>query len=184
MMNGHYEWKGDHLTMLSSSITKTVETALQQGPVFARHLGWHTGSGARFIAFQTLDQFHQDLSLLEPGDTYWIWSIPRLVKEGLCLAHLTNLGQGLSSSATSARVVGSLEDGSEILAAFFSGSLSPQACADDTYGGLTELIEYYERVGYSEIYLFTLTVIDKENHYLIHARFPNSNGEIPVWEAE
>ena len=183
-MSGHYKWTKCHSTMLSSAIERTIQTALQEGPILARHLGWHTGSGARFIACQTLDQFHQDLSLSQPGDTYWIWSIPRLVQEGLCLAHLTNLKQILSSIAISARVIQSLEGGNEILAAFFSAPLSPQACTDDTYPGFMELIEHYGRDGYSEIYIFPLTVIDREIHYLIHARFPNSTGEIPVWVSE
>jgi hypothetical protein len=111
-----------------------------------------------------------------------------LEEKKLVLAH----GQGLPNTQNNSLLVSPEDLASvrqylsvsynEIINVYVSWDTRTAAidCGDiDSYDDLEGDIRNHSHA-HSEIYIFPLTDIDKPEHYLLQAKYPNAKGEVPI----
>ncbi len=181
-------WVKDKPNILSAESLVKIEAALEQGVVFGHHCHYYGGCSLDKWAFLDSKLFKEYVSQSRPGDLYIAWSVKDLEEKNLLLAH------GRSSSDTqSESLLISVEDlqhvrqylsveNNEIINLYISWDTRTVAihdgdieCFEDLEGEIRE-----HSHPNSEIYVFPLTDIDKPEHYLLQAKYPNDKGEVPI----
>jgi hypothetical protein len=165
-----------------------MDKAFKQSAVFGLHMHYAGGTSPDTWAFLDFGPYRDYLSLSRPGDLYFAWSLRDLIEKKLVLAH----GKGSSNTQADASLI-SAEDLQpvrryldiqyhEIINLYISwGSrtvvtdLGDKDCFED----LEDDIRIHSHI-HAEIYIFPFTDIDKPEHYLLKAKYPNDKGEVPL----
>lgn len=181
-------WVKDKPNILSAVSLAKIKAALKQGVVFGHHHHYYGGRSQDNWAFFDFNLFKEYLSQSRPGDAYGAWSVKDLEDKKLVLAH----GRSSSSKREIPLMISieELQRVKQYLSVQFNEIINIYISWETRtvtidYGD----IESYEDLEYdfqthshpnSEIYVFPLTDIEKPEHYLLNAKYPNHKGEVPI----
>ena len=187
MIEGN-RWVADKPNILAPEHLAKVEHATQRGIVFGLHCHYKGGGSPSRWAALDFQQFNQYIARSRPGDLYFVWSAQDLLDKGLALAHARYPPEAPSGVLIfSADVLEGVKsylshEYNEFIAVYIDWTARTAECdfGDiDSYDELREKVTRYSRRD-CEAYVFPLTPIDKPEHYLVEAKYPNEKGEVPI----
>lgn len=187
MIEGN-RWVTDKPNILAPEHLAKVEQATQHGVVFGLHCHYKGGGSPSLWAALDLQQFNKYIARSRPGDLYFVWSAQDLTNKGLVLAHARYPQEAPSGALIfSADVLDSIKsylshEYNEFIVVYIARTTRTAEC---DFGDIYSYDEFKEKATrYSrrdcEAYVFPLTLIDKPEHYIVEAKYPNEKGEVPI----
>lgn len=181
-------WVKDMPNILSAESFTKIEWALKKGVVFGHHHHYYGGRSLDNWAFLDFNQLKEYLSHSRPGDAYDAWSVKYLDEKKLVLAH----GRSSSSRRENSLLISTaeLQRVRQYLGVQYNEIINIHISWDtrtvtidygdiDSYEDLENDVQFHSHPN-SEIYIFPLTDIQKQEHYLLTAKYPNDKGEVPI----
>jgi hypothetical protein len=177
------EWITDGPNILAPYYFTRIQQAFAAGPVFGRHHHYAGGSSANNWAFRTFKPFWHYVTRSKPGDLYVMWSLPDLLAKDVALLHLTGDTVASIPDNCLAAVKTYLDTRfNEFVALFHSRGrdiIDVQINDIDGYEDLRERIEQHSRRG-GESVVFPFTRIETDDYVLLEAKYPDTEGKVPV----
>ncbi len=184
------EWTRQQLHLLSDENIENVRRALAKGWVFGIHYYYGGGGSGDCVAFKNIDEYLNRVTHARAGDLLTLWSVDQLRDLNSLIAQTGRTTvQDITSTADEREDVNwqvidryLAINGNELLAiADQSPSLPLRIILVDA-GWKAELQEF---VGSAiacgaTLVLAPLTEIDARGQYLIRAKRPNADGEVPL----
>jgi hypothetical protein len=182
------QWVKDTPNILSPESLAKIEAALQQGVVFGLHMHYYGGRSLDTWVFVDFNSFREYLSLAHPGDLFTAWSVRDLEEKELVLAH----GQSSPNAQANPSLISkdNLQSVGQYLRVQYNEIFNVYLSWDtrtattelgdrDSFEDLENDIRQHSYAN-SEIYVFPFNDIDKPEHYLLKAKYPNDKGEVPL----
>lgn len=189
-MSHGLNWSAKGPSILAEDTLRAVESALEEGWIGGIHLYYGGGGSGDSIAFSTFDAFHSHITSSKPGDLFIMWSVAELRKRGLLLVDngfnpRLEAGLSLLSQGDLIGVRGYLaqKELNEIFSIRSRGGGELEATMTDLEGTYEDrFLTFTQEIAEDgdAICIFPLTSIDHPEFYLVKAKRPNENGEVPL----
>ena len=182
-------WTTDRPNLLAPDQLATVAHALLRGIVFGYHLHFFGGSSLTRVVFQDYGAYLRTIHRSRPGDLYVLWSLPDLLHKQLAL--VTKTYSGASDHLLATLSHDEIEAIKDYLSTPFneilylaSGAVEHtdvQMRVDDS-DGYDSLLEIVDQCSHPDgfIHVFPTNIIDRPEHWLLQAKYPNAKGEVPI----
>ena len=184
-------WTTDGPNILAEEALQRIRQTLSEGWICGVHLHYGGGRSGDSVAFSTYTAFHSHVADSRPGDLFILWSVSEIRRKGLLLVdrhyHDAVLICGsLLSQDDLNRVRSYLAEGEfhEILSvASSAGGEELEATVTDLEGShWDQFLGAAQRavVPGGALCVLPLTKIDRPEFYLLKAKRPNSDGQVPL----
>ena len=185
-MQPRNEWSKDKPNILSQANLAKVAEALERGLVFGQHCHYFGGSSLDHVVFRDFDQYRDYILRSTPGDLYYLWSVADLTARGMLLAHghfASDNGQDVS--ILSPGEISAVKKYLDVQYNEIVYLIRKSSTLEIGYGDIDQyesFLEHLETRAYTkfDVFVFPLTAIDAPDYYLLVAKYPNKNGEVPV----
>jgi hypothetical protein len=184
------QWTTDGPNILATEVQERIRQALSRGWIAGIHQYFGGGGSGDALAFRTYDSFLSRVTNARPGDLFTLWSVADLIRKGLVLVDQRYLDD---RAAVGCRLPPEgLDDIRRYLAEerWNEVLLIASAGGDELKTIWTDLDGTYENrfletvreaeVPGGSICVLPITQIDSAEFWLVKAKRPNENGEVPL----
>lgn len=183
------KWTRKGPNVFDNEQLQRVQFALNEDWVCGRHLYYGAGRSGDSVAFSNYHDYVAYIERATPGDLFILWSVSEIRRRGLLLidAGAGTVGQAdgsLLSPDDLRRVMDYLTtESAEVLGTASFGSAYLESVLTDLDGSAWErflsMAHRAETAGGS-LRVLPYTTIHSEDFYLLKAKRPNENGEVPL----
>jgi hypothetical protein len=182
-------WTTEGPNILSEETLERVRQAISEGWICGLHL-YLGGDPPDPLAFGTYDPFHTYVVNSKPGDCFILWSVAEMRKKGLLLVDthfrdIEPMRDSLLSEEDINHVLAYLTEAefNEILCLTSVGKGEPEVFwADFDSSRWNSFLESAQRAAVCDgsLCILPFTKIDTFEYYLVKAKRPNSEGQVPL----
>ena len=181
-------WTIEGPNILAEQNLERINQALSEDWIAGIHLYFGGGGSGDPIAFSTFNAFLSHATASRPGDLFILWSVVEMRRRNLLLVD-RRFREAATSSLLSPddldRVRGYLAEAelNEVLSIFSVGGAGPEAIWTDLKGSnWRPFFDAAQRVAVlsGALRVLPMTRVDHPEFYLVKAKRPNPQGQVPL----